>query len=132
MRAFFRVVLLLLLATTTPPAAWACSCAVTTPVQAAQKSGIAYVGEVIATGPDTVEVRVVDAILGVAAGSVYVLPVNVGSSAGCGIPYPFHVGDRWIFYQTGTYAVNLCGPDQPEDPTVVLALHAVFDACPTR
>src|SRR4051812_41363025 len=107
--------------------AHACSCANTTPLDAARQSGIAYVGEVVATGTATVEVRVVDAILGVSEGEVHDLPVNVGPSAGCGTPYPFLVGQRWIFFGTETDVIGLCSKDQPEDDAVVRELHQAFD-----
>lgn len=99
--------------------------------EAAEATGIAYIGEVVAT-PATerakgtmlereVVVVVTEPIVGVAEGTELRLKVLMGMSAGCGIEYPFTVGDQWLFFGADDYRLTLCSPDRPVDEAERLA-----------
>jgi hypothetical protein len=122
------------------PAA-ACSCMAWTPEQAADATGVAYVGRVVAVSDEgrtpaghvasmleerTVDVEVVDPITGVTQGQPITLTVLVGPSASCGMDYPFVVGDQWLFFDDGSYRLTLCAPDRRATRGVVQRLHARY------
>lgn len=120
MRRFLGLVVLLSLQVEIPHA-WACSCAATSPVEAMEQSGVAYVGEVVGTGitgcgqTRNVRVEVVEAIVGAEVGETITREVNVGDGASCGMEYPFERGQRWILYGGEQMPLSLCSPDQPYD-----------------
>lgn len=113
------------------PRAWACSCAQTTPIEAAEAAGSAYVAEVVGVGlagcgrHRSVRVEVVDAIVGIEEGEIVTRDVDTSEGASCGMEFPFETGDRWIFYGEGE--LNLCSPDEPYDESVVAQLRDHFE-----